>query len=156
MDVTCEYLLATAANDVTFNVGEIGGGSLDDIFLLTRVRGLDGAPRRTVSDRNSFTDGETLHSNLKAARHPAFEGVFLIQSVRQGVLVRERRNEMWEELFTALEAAGDADASLTWTPFGLAERSLTVRDKGEYAADYDEEYRLYTFSFGLIAPTPDW
>jgi len=153
VDVTCEYALGTG---ITFNQGTAFEGSLDDIYYLTRVRGLDGIPRRTVSDRKSQTDGEILHSNKKGARHPAFEGVFLIQSVRRMTLIREKRNEMDAALRAALDAAGDASTSLAWTPYGESALSLVVWDKGEYATDYDQEYRAYTFSFGLIAPDPDF
>jgi hypothetical protein len=65
---------------------------------------------------------------------------------------------MEENLIDALESirAGVGDGTLSWTPGGLAARSLTVNSEVPVEFSATDDYHLKHFTFGLVAADPDW
>lgn len=153
-DTAANYVLATAGGTVSFNTGVVGDGT--DVFFITKVRGLDGHPLRTPIDNAPQAPGGIVHDFWPGPRHPAFEGVFLIQSTRVGTSCQTIRNQMEADLLAALESIEQksvASGTLTWTPVGQGARSLSVQSEIPMETDGDE---LKTFTFGLVAANPAW
>lgn len=152
-DIASVFTLTTPGTDITFNDGELGRGSLDDMYWITAAPGLppDGAPRRAPVDNRPQTDGGLVHRFLKGPRQIAVEGAIIIQSTTVQDSIRVIRNQMEEALEEALDACYQADATLAWTPAGQSPYSLTVRNNIEVKFE-GVEFR--TFTFGLIAGTP--
>lgn len=84
------------------------------------------------------------------------EGSILIQSVPWGARCLPQRNAMEEALIDALESILQADGTLSWTPAGLAARSLTVRHNVPLEFAPQENYMIMGFVFGLVSADPDW
>lgn len=153
-DLTVAYTLATPGGTVIFNDGALH--TLDDLYWIQTIQGLDGAPIRAPVDFVPFGNGGLAHTFWKGPRRITFDGVIFIQSVPIGGACQEELNGMEETLRAALESILAATGTLSWTPLGLGARSLTV--KCEVTPDFPpiENYALRQFTFGLIAPTPDW
>lgn len=150
-DIAVHYALTTPGTDITFNDGVIP--SFDDLYFITGIRGIDGAPLRTPQDDKPQAHGGLVHNFWKAARHVVIEGEYLVQSTRVDTTVQTIRNQMDADLFAALEAIIQANGTLAWTPLGQGGRSLTVRYEVPLETDGVEQK---TFTFGLIAADPDW
>ncbi len=152
-DVGVEYVLTTPDGTVTFN-----DGSLDQIYI-SEIQGLGGAPIRAPMDDIPFGHGGLWYDFWEGPRPIIIDGVFLIQSTRVMNSIVVIRNQMEEELRTALRsiAALEADTgTLAWTPQGQSPRMLTVRNNVTVDFGHDQNYLLETFSFGLVAADPDW
>lgn len=158
-DLVCEYTLATPGGTVVLNDGLLGDGT--DKYWVENITGLDGAPLRTPIDNRPQTHGGLVHRFFKGPRHPVFEGKLLVETVPipssdcQAVW-----NTMEAALLTALESildGGLAVGTLSWTPAGQAARSLTdVQCEVPLDIRAIENYHVRTFTFGLVAPDPDW
>jgi hypothetical protein len=158
-DISVVYTLTTPGPDITFNhtgidmFNMLGG---DDEYYITNAKGLDMPPLRTPMDNRPQTHGGLVHRFFKGPRHITIEGALMIRSTRIQDSIRTIRNDMEEELRTALESIIDADGTLSWTPqltAGPDPRSLTVRC--EIPLEFDG-IELKTFLFGLVAANPDW
>lgn len=150
-DVAVTYTLTTPGPDIVFNNGVVP--SLTNIYYITNVKGLDGAPLRTPQDDKPQAHGGLGHKFWKGARHIVIEGSYLIQSTHRGVDVQLARNVMDAALFAATESLIQADGTLQWMPAGQASRTLTVRLEQPLETDGVE---LKTWTFGLFAANPDW
>lgn len=131
-------------------------GSTSDIYYITSIRGLDGAPIRAPVDNAPQAHGGLVHNFWKGPRLFVVDGLILVQSTTIGNSMRIIRNQMEEDLFDALEAVLQADGTWAWTPAGEAGRSLTVRNNVPLETDYSDNNTVKTFSFGLIAANPDF
>lgn len=152
-DIASIITLTTPGQDITFNDGELGRGSDDDMFWITSAPGLppDGAPRRAPVDNRPQTDGGLVHRFFKGPRQITIEGAIIIQSTTVQDTIRSLRNARMAQLTAALDACYQADATLAWTVPGDTSYSLTVRNNIEVKY---EGIEFITFTFGLIAGTP--
>jgi hypothetical protein len=155
-DLTVRYTLSTPGGTIVFNDGELK--TLDDLYWIQTLRGLDGAPLRTPSDRVAFGSGARRHRWWRDARRPIFDGVILIQSVPIGWPCQELLNGMEDALIAALDSIGEgiAEGTLSWTPLGGSPRSLTVSCEVPVDIQPVEDYALRSFNFGLFAENPGW
>ena len=153
-DLSAVYTLTTPGGTIIFNNGDLH--TLDDLYWITEIQGLDGVIIRAPVDNAPQSHGGIVHDFWKGPRHFTMEGVILVQSVPCSADHMEERNLMEEALRVALESTLQADATLQWTPAGQASRTLTVRN--EIALEYtpQENYAVMGFTFGLIAEDPDW
>lgn len=153
-DLTVKFTLATTAGTIIFNNGDLK--TLDDLYWIQTIQGLDGAPIRAPVDSVPFGDGGLVHRFWKGPRRIVMDGVIFIQSVPTGGPCQEELNAMEEALRAALESTLTTAGTLSWTPLGQAARALTV--KCEVPVDYQpvEDYALRSFSFGLVAANPSW
>ena len=149
-DVAVPYTLTTNGGNIDFN----DGGA--DQFYITEIQGLGSAPVRAPIDNAPQAHGGLVHDFWKGPRHIIVEGIFLITSVPQGTLCQAIRNDMEEDLRTALESCLQADGTFAWTPLGQAARSLTVRHDVPLECPHQDNYLLRAFNFGLVAADPDW
>lgn len=153
-DLTVPYTLAAIGGTVVFNDGSLY--SLDDLYWIQTLQGLDGAPIRAPVDSVAFGDGGLVHTFWKGPRRITFDGVVFIQSVPLGGPCQERLNIMEENLRVVLESMLSDDALLSWTPLGQPSRQLTVRCEVPLDVQPIEDYALRSFAFGLVAADPDW
>lgn len=153
-DLSAIYTLTTPGGTVVFNNGDLH--TTTDLYWITEIQGLDGAPIRATIDPAPQAHGGLVHDAWKGPRHVTMEGVILIQSVPLGSPCLTERNEMEDDLRVALESILQADGTLAWTPEGQAARSLTVRS--EIALEYtpQENYAVMGFTFGLVSANPDF
>jgi hypothetical protein len=154
-DYSCIYTLTTPGPDIIFNNGQFGYGSLDDLYWLDNVHGLDGPSLRVNSEDVPFGHGGIVQRSWKGPRHPVLEGRLIVQSVGLGGC-QAVLNDMEEELRTALDAIlAPASGTLAWTPSGGSPHSLTVYV--ERTVDYQpaDGYRTRSFDFGLISESAD-
>lgn len=152
-DIACEYLLATPGGNITFNDGST------DQFYIGNILGLAGTTLRTPQDDVPYGHGGIGHNFWRGARHITIEGSLLILSVPCGNQMNEIRNEMEDDLLTALESIGALTTdtgTLDWTPQGLSARQLTVRYEVPLECPHDQNFLLRNFTFGLVAENPDW
>ncbi|GIV03622.1 MAG: hypothetical protein KatS3mg015_2452 [Fimbriimonadales bacterium] len=150
-DIAAVYTLTTPGGTIVFNDGDLRDGT--DKYWLTSVE--DALTIRTPIDNVPFGDGGIVHDFRKGPRHMVFEGVLIIETVSLSNC-RQRRNEMENALTVALESILKANGTLTWTPLGLATRSLTVRNDVPVVFTPIENYVLSQFTFGLVAANPNW
>jgi hypothetical protein len=152
-DQTTVYTLNPPSGpDLVFNDGEFGGGSLDDVFYLTDVQGLDSADIRAPRFKQPIAHGARLPVGfLEDGLQPRFEGVFVVQSVRTGNAIRDRRMQMYAELKAALRACLPSDGTLSWTESGVGAMSLAVRYEVRLAHEWSAQYSAMLFTFGLAS-----
>jgi len=155
-DLSVPYTLSTPAGTVIFNNGTLK--SLDDLFWIQTIQGLDQASIRAPVDEVPFGNGGIVHTFWKGPRRVIFDGVIFIQSVPIGSgSCQALLNEMEEDLRQALDSiSGDTDGTLTWTPTGMSGRSLDVRCEVPFDPQPIEDYALRSFSFGLVSASADW
>lgn len=154
-DIAVPFALTTPGGVILFN--DTGTDQFNifgaDEYYITDIQGLDGSPIRAPIDNAPQTHGGLVHPFFKGPRHITIEGALMVRSTRVMNAVVVIRNEMEDDLLTALESILQADGTLAWTPQGEAARSLTVR------YEIPCEFRgisLKTFAFGLVAANPDW
>lgn len=153
-DIACVYELVTPAGTITFN-----DGSTDQFYIQEIPSGLAGAPISAPIDEAGFTDGSLSFNWWLRGRLITVEGMFLVLSVDCGPSMVTIWNQMEEDLRAALESTVPDETTvgtLTWTPLGLTERQLSVRNSVPLECPHDQNYLVRTFSFGLFADNPDW
>lgn len=152
-DYSVVYSLATAGGTVLFNNGDLR--TLDDLYWVQNIRGLDSPSLRTPVDDAPQAHGAIIHNFWKGARHVGFEGELFVQSVPpsacQAVL-----NGMEAALRAALESILQTNGTLTWTPSGGGAESLSVRYEISLEISPNNDYATRSFTFGLIAGSPDY
>lgn len=156
-DLAATYTLATPGGTIIFNSGDLKDGT--DKYWVQNISGLDGTSIRAPIDNVPFGDGGIVHDFWKGPRHVVFEGVLVTESVgfpSHGDACIQRQNEMEEALIDALESILRDDGTLSWTPLGLAARSLTVRHDVTLEVSAIENFALKSFVFGLVAANPAW
>lgn len=153
-DLSCTYTLTTPVDTIVFNDGDLH--TLDDLYWISDIQGLDGSTIRAQIDNAPQAHGGIVHTFWKAPRHIVIEGAILIQSVPLGAACLPERNAMEAALLYSLDSIIQADGTLAWTPAGLPARTLTVRH--DVPLDYSpaENYALMGFTFGLVSADPDW
>jgi hypothetical protein len=151
-DVAVLFTLTTPGGTILFNNGSLH--TTTDLYWITEVGGLDGAPIRAPIDNRPLIDGGLVHNFFKGPRHVTVEGVIIVQSQPLGQACQTVRNTMENNLRVALESILQADGTLAWTPTGLGARSLTVRHDVPLEYRHVENYLLLSFTFGLVAATP--
>lgn len=155
-DYSTTYTLSTGAGTIVFNNGQLGGGSLDDLYWIATINGLDGPTIRTSIDDVPFGHGGLLHKFWKGPRHPVLEGNLVVQSVPFGnSQCQEILNGMEAALNAALDSILQTDGTLSWTPTGGAPQSLPVRYEVQVDIQPQENYALRSFNFGLVSSAPD-
>lgn len=153
-DLTVVYTLTTPGGTISFNNGALK--TLDDLYWIQNLRGLDSTPIRAPVDDAPQAHGGIVHNFWKGPRHVGMEGVILIQSVPFGGPCQEELNGMESALTTALESILQADGTLAWTPLGDSAKSLTVRYEIPLEVNPSDNYVTRSFTFGLIAASPDF
>lgn len=140
------YTLTTPANDPVFNAAS------GDTYILTAIRGLDGAPIRAPVDDAPQTDGGIVHPFRLGPRHVTAEGFILIRSAATEAAFVTARNTLESALIAALEAIRNADGTLTWTPTGGAGKTLSTL-RHDSPCEFSGAW-IKTFVFGLVAANP--
>ena len=153
-DIVTAYTLTTPGGTIIFNNGVMGDGT--DKYWLQSVQGLDGPEIRAPVDPVPFGDGGIIHTFWKGPRRPILEGVFLIESSTFESDCQFIRNTLSEALRVALNSIISTNGTLAWTPDGFSARSLTVRNEVPLDVRYEQDYRLSSFTFGLISASSEW
>lgn len=153
-DLACVYTLACPGGTISFNNGDLK--THDDLYWISNIAGLDGAPIRAQVDNAPQAHGGIVHTFWKGPRHVTMEGSILIQSVPWGGSCLPERNAMEEALRSALDSTLQASGTLSWTPAGQAARSLTVRNDIPVEYTPQEGYLITGFTFGLVSAASDW
>lgn len=153
-DLACIYTLTTPGGTISFNNGDLK--TLDDLYWISEIEGLDGAPIRSQVDSAPQADGGIVHTAWKAARQVTMQGAIIVQSIPFGAACLPVRNEMEDDLRVALESIIRADGTLAWTPNGGSAQSLTVRHNIQLNYTPQENYVIMGFVFGLVAANPDF
>jgi hypothetical protein len=139
---------------------DYGDGS--NYFLLD-ILGGETAPIRAPVEDQSQRDGGLTHDFFLGGRHLTYQGLFLPPSKGTAWQIVVRRNQMEEDLRLVLESCLRADGLLSWTPSGLASRSLSVRNDMPLTVTNAETLRrsfthgqttLKFFTFGLYSASP--
>lgn len=151
-DLSCSYVLATPGPDITFNSGPLGDGV--DKYWISAISGLDGPAIRAPVDLVPFGDGGIIHTFRKGPRRVIFDGALLLDPFTL-VDCQERRNDLAFNLQDALDSMISASGTLTWTPTGQAQETLTVYNEVGLSIQYTDNYMLSTFSFGLVSAAAD-
>lgn len=152
-DVGVVYTLTTPGTDITFNqfTDPLTG---QDQYYITTIRGLESPDMRTPVDPVPLGDGALIHDFYYGARHIAIEGLILVTSTMVMNDIVEIRNDMTDDLVSALGAILRADGTLAFTPQGGSPTSYTVRYEVGLETTHGDNYTSLQFSFGLIAGTP--
>ena len=153
-DIVTAYTLATSGGNIVFNNGALG--DLTDKYWLHSISGLDGPAIRAPVDLVPFGDGGIVHTFRKGPRRVIFDGVFLIESSNSQADCQLIRNTLSEALRVALESIIAASGTLSWTMTGGGARSLTVYNEVGLSVQYTDDWRLSTFSFGLVSEAAGW
>lgn len=153
-DYSVVYSLATAGGTILFNNGDLR--TLDDLYWVQNIRGLDSPSLRTPVDDAPQAHGAIIHNFWKGARHVGFEGELFVQSVPLGGACQSVLNTMEAALRAALESILQTDGTLTWTPTGGGAESLLVRYEIGLEISPNNDYATRSFTFGLIAGSPDY
>lgn len=155
-DPSCIYTLnCGGGGTIVFNDGDFGHGSIDDLYWIAVVHGLDGPTLRVPTDDVPFGHGGYIHRTWKGPRHPVFEGSLVVQSVGQDQC-QEVFNDMELALNTALDSIlAPTSGTLSWTPAGDSPHSLAVFYEVPLDVEPTEGYQLRSFSFGLFSTDAD-
>jgi hypothetical protein len=150
-DYSCIYTLGA----ISFNNGIFGHGSLDDLYWIDTIHGLDGPTLRVPFEDVPFGDGGIVHKSWKGPRHPLFEGRLIVQSVGPGGC-QAVLNGMEAALNAALDGIlAPTAGTLAWTPTGGSPKTLSVFYEITCDVQPADNYRTRTFSFGLISEAAD-
>lgn len=149
------YTLA-GSSTVIFNNGTLGTGSLDDLFWIQAIHGLDGPALRTPMDDVPYGDGGLIHKFWKGPRHVSFEGVLIVQSIPFGsngceAVLDELEADLNECLDSMIQSAG----TLSWTSGVYGAQTLSVYYEIPLDIQPVENYMLRSFTFGLVSPAAD-
>lgn len=154
-DLSTIYTLTTGGGTIIFNNGDLR--TLDDLYWIQNIRGLDSPALRTPVDDAPQAHGAIIHNFWKGARHVGFEGELFVQSVPLGSgECQQILNGMESALMDALESILQVDGTLSWTPAGGGASSLNVRYEVPLEINPNNEYATRSFTFGLIAGSPDF
>ena len=148
-DIKTEYLLDTAGVDITFNDGVLGDGV--DKYWLTSIQGLDGPSIRAPVDLVPFGNGGIVHTFRLGPRRITFDGMFLIESSNSQADCQSIRNDLRDNLLSALASCLTTAATLSWTDTGASSYSIPVYNEVPLDVRYTDNYMVSTFSFGLIS-----
>ena len=154
-DLATIYTLATPGGTISFNSGTLGSGSLNDLYWLSAVHGLDGPTIRAPVDNVPFGDGGLIHRFWKGPRRPTFEGSLIVQSVPFGGNCQAAFNTLESNLNTALNSILQAAGTLSWTPAGGSAHSLSVYYEVFLDILETDNFLTRSFTFGLVSPSAD-
>lgn len=123
------------------------------------ITGLDGAPVRSQVDMLAQTDGGDVHTKFYAPRIITFQGEVQIQTAapEDQTAWLTAMNTLEAAVVAALQAQLNSATTLSWTPTGLAGRSLSATygvPGQEIQFSGPPLVGQRTFSFSLIAASP--
>lgn len=95
-----------------------------------------------------------MHDFYFGARHISVEGVILVNSTQIMDDIVQVRNDMTDDLVSALQAIIRTDGTFSFTPTGGVLTSYTVRYEVGLQTPHSSNYNSLQFSFGLIAGDP--
>lgn len=148
------YTLTTPGPDILFNNGSFGRGSLDDLYWIDTVHGLDGPTLRVPQDDVPFGHGGLVHRSWKGPRHPVIEGRLIVQSVGLGQC-EDVLDTMEANLRQALDSIlAPTSGTLAWSDF-VGAHSLTVFYERTLEFQPADNYRTRSFDFGLVSTSAD-
>lgn len=148
-DIVTSYVLNTTGVDITFNNGTLGDGT--DKYWLTAIQGLDGPAIRAPVDLVPFGNGGIVHTFRLGPRRIVFDGMFLIESSTSQADCQELRNNLRDDLLSALASCLTTAATLSWTDTGGGAFSIPVYNEVPLVVQYTDNYMVSTFSFGLVS-----
>lgn len=149
------YSLA-GSTTINFNSGTLGSGSLNDLYWLSSIRGLDGPTLRTQVDDLPYGDGGLIHKFWKGPRRPVFEGALIVQSVPFGSSGCQDALDVLEAALNAcLDSMIQTTGTLSWTSSVSGPLSLPVVYEVGLDIQPSENYALRTFTFGLVSAQAD-
>ena len=154
-DYAAIYSIASSGGTLLLNNGTLGHGSIDDLYWISTIHGLDGPTLRVPQDDVPFGHGGLVHRSWKGPRHPVFEGSLIVQSVSPG-----QCQAVLDDMETAFNAVLDAmlapnTGTMTWTTAAGNSFSLTVYYEVALDIQPTENYALRSFNFGLVSPAAD-
>lgn len=152
-DYSTIYTLA-GTGSIVFNSGTLFQGSTTDLYWIANIRGLDGPAIRAPVDDVPYGDGGIIHKFWKGPRRVAIEGHLIVQSVAQADC-QAVFNDMEDDLNGVLDSIIQSTGTLIWTPAGGTSQMLFVRN--EIGVEYQptDNYRLRSFTFGLVSEEAD-
>lgn len=148
-DIITAYTLDTAGVDIVFNAGTLNDGT--DKYWLTSIQGLDGPTIRAPVDLVPFGNGGIVHTFRLGPRRIIFDGMFLIQSSTNQGDCQRLRNDLRDNLVSALASCLTTAATLSWTDTGGSSFSIPVYNEVGLVVQYTDDYMVSTFSFGLVS-----
>ena len=154
-DLVSSYSLSTPGGTVVLNGGTLGGGSLDDLYWIGAIHGLDGPTIRAPVDDVPFGDGGLVHKFWKGPRHVSFEGALVVQSVPFGSTCQSALDDLEDALNTALGSILQTDGTLSWTKQNGNAQALNVRYEVPLDVQPIENFALRSFTFGLVSASAD-
>ena len=116
-DLTVVYTLTTPGPDIIFNSGPLGDGV--DKYWIDSIQGLDGPAIRAPVDLVPFGDGGIVHTFRLGPRRIIMEGMLLLDPPTL-VDCQERRNDLRDDLLSALASIVTASGTLAWTDTGAS------------------------------------
>lgn len=143
------YTLVTDAGTIVFN-----DAAEADIYRLSAVDGMDGAPIRVSQDDAPRTDGGLVHDAYLGPRHITFTGNVKVTSAVDSDSLKAANADMIAFLIASVESILRVDGTLTWTPSGGSPLSLTVRADLPVQTTTEDGAALKKFVFGLVAANP--
>lgn len=141
-------LTPSAGSPIAFNAGDLFDGT--DLYWLADVQGLDSADIRNPRFKKPVTDGARVLRRYEDGLLPVFLGMYLIQSVPENQC-QPVRNEMQHALLTCLRACEQTAGTLSWHEEGVGDCTLAVFYDVRLTHQYESDYRVETFSFGLAS-----
>lgn len=154
-DYSCQYDITSSGGTLSLNDGELGHGSLDDLYWIATIHGLDGPTLRVPQDDVPFGHGGLVHRSWKGPRHPIFEGSLVVQSVGLSEC-QEVLDDMEADMNAVLDAMlAPNTGTMTWTTAAGDSFSLTVYYEVSLDIQPTENYRLRSFNFGMVSPAAD-
>lgn len=156
-DYTTTYTLSTGGGTIIFNDGQLGNNSLDDLYWISTIHGLDGPTLRVPIDDVPFGHGGVVHRSWKGPRHPIFEGSLVVQSVAFGSSsCQEILDDMEDDLNAALDSIlAPTAGTLSWTKANGNSSSISVFYEVTLDIQPENNYVTRSFSFGLVSESAD-
>ena len=148
-DLTVEYTLTTPGPDIVFNDGTLWDG-LADKYWIDAIQGLDGPTIRAPVDLVPFGDGGIVHTFRLGPRRIIFDGMLLLDPPTL-TNCQARRNDLRDNLLSALASIVTASGTLAWTDTGASSYSIAVFNEVGCQITYTDDFRVSRFSFGLVS-----
>src|SRR5574337_1424944 len=149
-----DYVAVYTLGSISFNNGTLFEGSTTDLYWIANITGLDGPTIRAPIDDVPFGDGGLIHTFWKGPRHVVIEGSLIVQSTDQNGC-QAVFNDMEDALKSELDSILDSAGTLSWTPAGGSAQSLSVYYEVPAVFAPTDNYRLRSFTFGLVSPAAD-
>ena len=154
-DLACEYVITSSGGTLRLNDGDLGHGSLDDLYWVAAIHGPDRGPIRSTVEDQAFGDGGVNHKNWFGPRHPVFEGSLIVQSVPFGSgTCQEILDDMEEFIDTVLNPMIRSPyGTLAFTKRNGTSDTLTIQYEVPADVQPTDGFMLRSFSFGFVEVT---